>query len=109
MEEGFGNFGNAMGKIRGPRAGSRMQPVTPKSEGGFSAESGIRNSFDFRHSVFGIYFQASTISAGCGSRIRAPSGMRSATPSLSSASAAIQPLISTIGIPGPGCAAPPAR
>ena len=31
------------------------------------------------------------------------------TPSWSSASAAIQPLISTIGMPGPGCAAPPAR
>ena len=38
-----------------------------------------------------------------------PNSPRSATPSLSRASAAIQPLISTIGMPGPGCAAPPAR
>ena len=44
--------------------------------------------------------------AAAGFRRNAP---RSAAPSRSSASAAIQPDISTIGIPGPGWAAPPAK
>ena len=40
---------------------------------------------------------------------RTPFLFRSTKPSLSSASAAIQPLMRTMGMPGPGWAAPPAR
>ena len=71
----------------------------------------ITRRIRYRRAALPMYCarHASTNSAGCGSDSRAPFSHRPTTPSLSSASAAIHPLISTMGIPGPGCAAPPAR
>ena len=61
-----------------------------------------REEFDFR--ALGDGEQATSIAE----RVL-PETARLATPSRSSASAAIHPDIRTMGMPGPGWAAPPAR